>query len=169
MHFHLNELAEKVDISPSALSQIERSKSFPSIFTLKSIADALHTSVGELVGENEAIENNPVVFKNDIKLVGQNTTGTIVFLLSNPDRNKQMDAFLVRFARASGLDGLIKGRYGQVFCHVLSGEVRFDLDGKSFFLKQGDNVSFQAKLPFNAINNSEGLSELLWVQSPPNA
>ena len=167
LNLHLNEIAERVEISPSALSQIEKSKSFPSVLTLKSIADALHTTIGELVGENDSMTNNPVVLKNDIKYVDQNNTGTITFLLSNHDSNKHMDTYLVRFPKASGIDGLFKNKHGQVFCHILSGEIRFDLNDKSFALKQGDNIYFNAKLPYHAINNSDGISELLWVQSPP--
>lgn len=168
LKLHLNELAEKVDISPSALSQIENSKSFPSILTLKSIADALHTTIGELVGENESMTNNPVVLKNEIKYIGQNSSGTIVFLLSNHDSNKHMDTHLVRFSKASGIEGLFKSKNGQVFCHVLSGEIRFDLNDKTYILNQGDNIYFNAKLPHNAINNAENVSEMLWVQSPPS-
>ncbi|MBV5343778.1 helix-turn-helix transcriptional regulator, partial [bacterium] len=44
----LNDLAKRVGISPSALSQIEKAKTFPSIITLKLIADNLQTTVGEL-------------------------------------------------------------------------------------------------------------------------
>lgn len=167
MDMHLTELAERVDISPSALSQIEKSKSFPSIATLKSIADALHTTIGDLVGENETMSFRPVILKNDMVYLEQNPTGTIVFLLSDHDQGKQMDTFLLRFARSSGIDGLFRGRNGQVFCHVLSGEIRFDLGNKSYMLKQGDNIYFSTKTTFNAINNSEGISEMLWVQSPP--
>ena len=126
----LNELAEKVGISSSALSQIEKSKSFPSILTLKSIAENLHTTVGELVGENESLGNNPVVCKKDIKYIDQNKSGTIIYLLSNHDLNKQMDTYLVRFAKASGIEGFFTHAYGQIFCHILSGEIRFDLEGK---------------------------------------
>jgi len=167
LRLHLNELAEKVGISPSALSQIEKSKSFPSILTLKSIAENLHTTVGELVGENESLNNRPVVYKNDIKYIDQNKSGTIVYLLSNHDLNKQMDTYLVRFAKASGIEGLFVQAYGQIFCHVLSGEIRFDLEGQSYLLKQGDNIYLNAKATHNAINNCEGVSELLWIQSPP--
>lgn len=168
LKLHLNELAEKVGISSSALSQIEKSKSFPSILTLKSIAENLHTTVGELVGENESLGNNPVVCKRDIKYIDQNKSGTIIYLLSNHDLNKQMDTYLVRFAKASGIEGFFTNAFGQIFCHVLSGEVRFDLEGKSYLLKQGDNIYFNAKASHDAINNYEGVSELLWVQSPPN-
>ncbi len=168
LHLHLNELAEKVGISSSALSQIEKSKSFPSILTLKSIAENLHTTVGELVGENESLGNNPVVCKKDIKYIDQNKSGTIIYLLSNHDLNKQMDTYLVRFAKTSGIEGFFPNAFGQIFCHVLSGEVRFNLDGKSYLLKQGDNIYFNAKASHDAINNYEGVSELLWIQSPPN-
>lgn len=163
----LNGVAEKVGISPSALSQIEKSKSFPSILTLKSIADALRTTIGDLVGENDILPSNPVVLKKEIKFVDQNPSGTIVFSLNSPDPTRQMDSFLVRLAQASGTEGLFPNTHGQVFCHVLSGEIRFDLDETSYILKPGDNIYFNAKHPYNAINNTNGVSELLWVQTPP--
>jgi len=169
MDLHLTELAERVDISPSALSQIERSKSFPSIATLKSIADALHTTIGDLVGENETTSFRPVVLKDEMVYLEQNPTGTIVFLLSDHDSGKQMDTLLLRFTRNSGIDGLLRIRNGQVFCHILSGEIRFDLNNKSFILKQGDNIYFNTRTPHNAINNSKGVSEMLWIQSPPGS
>ena len=78
-----------------------------------------------------------------------------------------MDTYLVRFAKASGIEGLLTHAYGQFFCHVLSGEIRFDLEGKSYLLKQGDNIYFNAKAAHDAINNYEGVSELLCIQSPP--
>jgi transcriptional regulator with XRE-family HTH domain len=166
--FHLNELAEKVGISSSALSQIEKSKTFPSIFTLKSIADNLHTSVGELVGENDSLGSNPVISKKDIKFIEQNKSGTIIYQLSHNDINKQMDTFLVRFAKASGIEGFFINSFGQVFCHILSGVIRFDLEGKIYILKQGDNIYFNAKASYDVVNNSDGISEMLWIQSPPN-
>lgn len=164
----LNELAEKIGISPSALSQIEKAKSFPSIITLKNIADKLHTTVGELIGENDSLANNPVVYKSDIKFIDQNKSGTLFYLLSQHDANKQMDTYLVRFSKASAIDGFFASAFGQIFSYVLSGEIRFDLDGKSFVLKSGDNIYFNAKSQFNAINYFDGVSEIIWVQSPPS-
>jgi len=167
LNLNLNELAEKVGISPSALSQIENSKSFPSILTFKSIAENLHTTVGELMGENEAIASNPVIFKKDIKLVNQNHSGTLVYLLSHHDINKQMDTYLLRFSKASGIEGFFTNNFGQVFCHVLSGMIRFDLEGRQYLLKPGDSMYFNSKDSYDVINSNDGLSELLWIQSPP--
>ena len=167
-NLQLNELAEKIGISPSALSQIEKAKSFPSILTLKNIAEKLHTTVGELIGENDSLTNNPVVYKSDIKYIDQNKSGTLFYLLSQHDANKQMDTYLIRFSKASAIDGFFASAFGQIFSYVLSGEIRFDLDGKSFVLKPGDNIYFNAKSQFNAINYNDGISEIIWVQSPPH-
>jgi len=168
LSLNLNTLAEKVGISSSALSQIEKAKSFPSIFTLKSIAENLHTSVGELIGENDSLTNNPVITKKEIKYIDQNKSGTIIYFLSHHDTNKQMDTYLIRFAKTSGIEGFFANSHGQIFCHVLSGEIRFELEGKAYALKQGDNIYFNARSPHDAVNNFDGLSELLWIQSPPN-
>jgi transcriptional regulator with XRE-family HTH domain len=168
LNLQLNELAEKIRISPSALSQIEKAKSFPSIFTLKTIADKLHTTVGELIGENESLANNPVVYKSEIRFIDQNKSGTLFYLLSQHDVNKQMDTYLVRFSKASAIDGFFNSAFGQIFSYVLSGEVRFDLNGKTFVLQSGDNIYFNAKSQFNAINYFDGISEIIWVQSPPH-
>ena len=167
-NLQLNELADKIGITSSALSQIEKAKSFPSIFTLKTIADKLHTTVGELIGENESLVNNPVVYKSEIRFIEQNKSGTLFYLLSQHDANKQMDTYLVRFSKASAIDGFFTSSFGQIFSYVLSGEIRFDLNGKTYILKPGDNIYFNAKSQFNAINYFDGISEIIWVQSPPH-
>ena len=115
LNLQLNDLARKVGISSSALSQIEKAKAFPSIITLKSIADNLHTSVGELIGENETLSNNPVVKRDEIKYVEKNDTGTEIYLLSHHDMNKQMDTYLVRFVKDSDMKGLLAANLGQTF------------------------------------------------------
>ena len=51
LSMQLNDLARKVGISSSALSQIERAKAYPSILTLKLIAENLQTQVSTFLGE----------------------------------------------------------------------------------------------------------------------
>ena len=167
-NLHLNELADRVGISSSALSQIEKSKSFPSLITLKHIAEQLHTTVGELIGENDKLVSNPVVLRNEMKYVDQNRSGTIIYLLSRHDINKYMDTYLVRFAKASDIEKFFSNYRGQVFCHIISGEIRFKIEEKIFSLKQGDSVYFNAKASKEIVNNFDGLSEMLWIQSPAN-
>ena len=82
LNLPLNDLAKRVGITPSALSQIENAKSFPSIVTLKAIAEHLKTTVGDLIGENELMGKNPILKKQDVKLIEKCGDGVEIFLLS---------------------------------------------------------------------------------------
>src|SRR5438552_16648853 len=55
----LRELARRLNISPSALSQIETGKSRPSVSTLYSIVTELGISLDELFGSREATRSAP--------------------------------------------------------------------------------------------------------------
>ena len=168
LNLQLNDLAKKVGISPSALSQIENAKAFPSIITLKSIAQNLNTTVGELIGENESLSKNPVVHRNEIKFVEKNQTGTEIYLLSHHDVNKHMDTYLLRFDKDSDLNDLFPNNYGQVFCFVNSGEIKFDLNDKVYLLGTGDSIYFNSKASYSVKNIADNISELLWIISPPS-
>jgi transcriptional regulator with XRE-family HTH domain len=168
LNLQLNDLARKVGISPSALSQIEKAKAFPSIITLKSIAENLHTTVGELIGENESLSNNPVVHKDDMKFVEKNDSGTEIYLLSHHDINKQMDTYFIRFVKGSDLAGMFTNNFGQIFCYVISGEINCDLDGKIYRIGLGDSIYFNSKVPYIVKNNTENNGELIWIISPPS-
>lgn len=164
----LSELAQKVGISSSALSQIEKAKAFPSILTLKSIAENLHTTVGELIGENEILSNNPVVLSKDIKFVEKNASGTEIYLLSHHDVHKQMDTYLIRFIPDSNLDGLFTNIFAQIFCYITSGELSFELDEKRYSLCAGDSLYFNSKSRYNAFADKAAPCELLFIFSPPS-
>lgn len=136
MQISLGELARRVGVSASALSQIENSKSVPTIVTLKAIAESLHTSVGELIGENEAITKNPLVRFEEKTLAGNNESGTTVYLLSNPGNLKQMETCLLQFNEGANGDDIMRLHPGQEFCYVLQGELEFRLEDKNTFFRK---------------------------------
>jgi transcriptional regulator with XRE-family HTH domain len=159
----LNDLAKKVGISSSALSQIERAKSFPSIITLKLIAENLQTTVGELIGENESVASNPVFRKDEILQICENESGAEMFLLSQHDLNKQVDPFLMRFQPKSNSTDLFKTVSGYLYGFVLTGEVQFEIDNKSYVIQPGDSIYFNTKRNFRFENVYNGVSEVLCV------
>lgn len=161
----LGDLAKKVGISASGLSQIENSKSFPTIFTLKSIAENLHTTVGELIGENESLSNNPVIRQNERKFIETNQSGTEIYLLSQHDLNKQMDTYLLRLNPNSNIDQQFNHHFGQIFGFVLSGELQFLLDNEIYNLQPGSSLYFNAKQNYKIINISGQNAEILWVST----
>lgn len=168
MHMQLNDLSRKVGISSSALSQIENAKAFPSIVTLKTIAEKLNTTVGELIGENETLTKNPLIKREDKKFVKENESGTSLFLLSHHDPLKQMETYLVEFAKNSDARDIFNEHPGQEFCYILKGKVNFILDSKEYQLAEGDSLYFNSNIPHSAENGSKSNSFMLWIVTPPN-
>jgi transcriptional regulator with XRE-family HTH domain len=166
-NIQLNDLAKRVGISASALSQIENAKSSPSIVTLKHIAECLNTTVGELVGENENLSQDPLVRFDEMRFLRANADGSRLFALSNHEPHKQMDNFLISFSEKSTIEGLFPLHRGQVFCRVSEGTFKFHLDEVEYELRKGDNFYFDNVLS-HRVQLSEGTSgELLWIVTPP--
>lgn len=163
----LNELARKVGISSSALSQIENAKAFPTIITLKSIAENLNTTVGELIGENET-ENIPLVRQKEMQLIATNEFGADIYKLSNQTLNKQMETYLLRFPEKSNSMGMFGKLTGQIFCYITKGEIQFELDHQTYNLEEGDSVYFNARRNFRFLNVSKNTAEMLFVSSSKN-
>jgi transcriptional regulator with XRE-family HTH domain len=163
LSMQLNDLAKKVGISSSALSQIERTKTYPSIITLKLIAESLQTTVGELIGENESVANEPVLRKDQILSICENESGAEMFLLSQHDLNKQVDPFLLRFQHKSNSTDLFKTVSGYLYGYVLTGEIQFEIDSKSYVIQAGDSIYFNTKRNFRFENINDGISEILCV------
>jgi len=162
----LNDLARKAGITPSALSQIEKAKTFPSIITLKQIADNLQTTVGELIGENESLFNNPVFRKEENIGIDTNTSGTEVIMVSQHDVSKQMETFILKFTFNSDSLDLLNQFKGQIFGYLLSGEILFEIDNKSYVVLPGDSIYFNCKRNFKIQNIYNGESQLLCTAIP---
>ncbi len=165
---HLGDLAAQVGISPSALSQIERAKAFPSVLTLKSIAGHLDTSVGELIGESDYKANiSPVVRRGEEKEIKKTDQGTILFGIDLPFLNKQMHPFIVECSGTSDFIEILENKVGQIFCMVLSGEIEFLLDQDNYHLNEGDSIYFSSKVNYNAMSIGDKKARVLVVVSPP--
>ena len=168
LQLQLNDLAKRVGISASALSQIENAKAFPSIVTLKNIADSLHSTVGELIGENESLSQNPLITGNEIKFIERNTSGSEFYLLSHHDQHKQMETYLIKFVNESDINGFFGPLSGQVFCYVIKGVFDFYLDEVLYKLEQGDSFYFNSVLPLRVKLSDSEKGELIWVMTPPS-
>ncbi|TLX78338.1 helix-turn-helix domain-containing protein [Labilibacter sediminis] len=163
LHLQLNELAKMVGISSSALSQIEKAKALPSITNLKLIANHLHTTVGELIGENEALSNNPLKKYSDISFVEENKSGCSSYLLSNHGPNKHMDTLMLKLKPNATSEGVIHLHPGQTFVFVLSGEVSLELDEKKYLLSDNDSFYLNSNRPYEICNAIDLESRVLLV------
>lgn len=167
LNIQINNLAGSIGVTPSLISQIERAKAFPSIITLKKIADALQTTVGILVGENETYSKNPLVKYNERKIVQTNGQGTTLYLLSNHDQQKLMETYLFEFKPKSSSENLINPMPGQSFYYVLSGSFSIEINSQHFQLSMGDSFYFNSGYKHVIINAGKSEALLLWVSTNP--
>jgi len=167
LNIQINDLATTISVTPSLISQIERAKAFPSIVTLKKIADALQTTVGNLIGENDTYTKKPVVTYSERKLVQSNSNGTTLYLLSHHDQQKVMEPHLIVFPPDGNSENLINAIAGQSFYHVLQGSLKIEMNFHTYLLDQGDSFYFNARYKHTIYNIGGMEANLLWISSHP--
>jgi transcriptional regulator with XRE-family HTH domain len=164
-----NDLAKQVGVTSSLISQIERAKAFPSILTLKKIADALQTTVGELIGEHATFIENPLLEAKDRKFAKKNRNGANVYLLSHHDTQKQMDPFIIDFEPNGNSSQIMTPKNPrQEFCFVLKGKFEVKLGDKKYNLNERDSFYFFSNREHLFKNISNDQAQLLWVVNQSN-
>ncbi len=166
--YGLREFAGKVDVSASFISQVENGKINPSLAKFKNIADALNTTVGQLIGENQNPVKSVIVKKNERKYADHLGDGINIYMLATPDPIKQMEPLLIKMDRSatSGKDRY--QHYGQEFVLVLKGKLEISLNEKKYILNKGDSIYFNSNVPHSFRNIYENETEVIWVVTPPS-
>ena len=167
--FQMKELSEKIGVTSSLISQIESGKAFPSIVTLKKVANALHTTVGELIGENEDLVHRPLLKSTERRFVKENKNGTSLFLLSRHDPSKRIEPYIIEFIKNSDSADIMTSNYpGQEFCFILKGKFHAIVNEQEFIINEGDGFYFNSSRPHYFKNTSETKAEILWIITPHN-
>ncbi|TCO09920.1 helix-turn-helix domain-containing protein [Natronoflexus pectinivorans] len=163
----LGEVARLAGISSSALSQIENAKAFPSIITLKSVANAIGSTVGELIGENEMAAPAPIVPDQDKVLVDKNETGAALYMLTHREEGRIMGAYQVVLEKGASSGDWMKKHSGQEFSYIVAGEVTFFVDDQTYAMKKGDSLYTNSQKRREVVNSGSSMAEVLWVITPP--
>ena len=165
----VKELSAQIGVTPSLISQIEKGKAFPSIVTLKKIAEALQTTVGALIGENENLGQHPLLTSKERRFVKKNKNGTSLHMLSYHDPTKQIEPYIIQFKKKSTSEGIMTSNFpGQEFCFVLKGSFETIVNEEQYSLDEGDGFYFNSIQPHQFKNISEKEAELLWIITPNN-
>ena len=167
--FQIKELSIKIGVTSSLISQIEKGKAFPSIVTLKKVSEALQTTVGELIGENENSIKHPLVKPNERRLVKVNAGGTSSHLLSNHIPGKQIEPYIIKFNKLSSSKKIMTSNFpGQEFCYVLKGGFEVTIEDHKYNLSEGDGFYFNSNKFHLFKNISDEEAEILWIITPNN-
>jgi transcriptional regulator with XRE-family HTH domain len=180
----LRELARRLDVSPSLVSQIETGKIQPSVRTLYAIVSELGLSMDEifeLVGSTEAAIAPAVVARSAVDALPPLTANRVVrgaedrrvIELESGVRWERMAAWSdpdVEFIVAvygvggsSSADGKLMRHAGREFGLVLSGTLSVTVGFEDHMLGPGDSITFESTTPHRLRNDGADEARAIWV------
>jgi transcriptional regulator with XRE-family HTH domain len=163
----LRELARRLGISPSALSQIETGRSRPSVGTLYAIVSELELSLDELFGSRRAAvepEDASVVQRHgDRKGLELESGVRWERLTPTPERETDFLYVVYEVGGASSREGTHMRHTGREYGIVLSGRLRVTIGfDEEHELGPGDSIAFDSSRPHRLENAGAEPVEAIW-------
>lgn len=158
------DLASRVDVSPSFISQLERGRTGATIGTLMRIVTALGISMADLFGD-ERPHTNRVLTRGD-RPVLESADGFHKTLLSQrPIKN--IEACIGEFEPgASTGTQLYTHGDSQEIVLVLRGRITCYLEDSEFEMTVGDSLEYRSSERHGIRNTGTEDAEVLWMVSP---
>ncbi|MGI6553308.1 MAG: cupin domain-containing protein [Clostridia bacterium] len=160
----LKDLAEKVSLTASFLSQVERNLAEPSITSLRKIAEALEVPIFYFLLDDE--HSSPVVRKNERKIL-KFPESHVVFELLSPDLNRQMEVMLARLEVGAVSCNEPLSHPGEECIFVLEGKMDIEIGEERYVLEEGDSIYYFAAIPHRITNIGKGELVFLSAITPP--
>ncbi len=163
----LRDLAGRVDLSASFLSQIEQGKASPSIENLKKIANCLDVRVSYLIEDDEAKKNTDVMRKNERHVIESIDSNTKISLLTSSDIEKNMEPILYEIAPGGESGRDYYTHPGEEFIFILEGTLEIYINEMAHSLNEGDSLYFKSTQKHRFVNNGDRVAKAIWVVTPP--
>jgi transcriptional regulator with XRE-family HTH domain len=173
----VRELARRLAISPSAISQIETGKMQPSVRTLYAFVSEFGVTVDEVLFDQappqsaSASESSPAA--PGPALAVQRAEGRPAITLDSgvtwerlmfwADEDVEFIEATYAPGGASGPDDALVRHSGHEFGHVLSGTLRVVVGFEEFVLGPGDSISFPSSTPHRLGNEGSEPARAIWV------
>lgn len=160
----LNDLANKIGLTKSFLSQVERGRKVPSIACLMKVADALDQPVGGFFASAFPNELVSIVRRNERRPFVRRGAGRGFNYesVSYKRTSKTMEAFIMRPPRTT-TDGLFFDHEGEELVFVLRGVIELRLKDRTYVLQAGDCSYFDSTIPHIHRNVGREQAEALVV------
>jgi transcriptional regulator with XRE-family HTH domain len=172
----LRELARRLAISPSALSQIETGRSRPSVGTLYAIVSELDMSLDELFGSPRAVAAGPepgagpaeagasvVQRRDERKGIDLESGVRWERLTPTPEHDADFLYVVYEVGGASSRPGTHMRHMGREYGLVLSGRLRVTIGfDEQYELGPGDSIAFESSRPHRLENVGQEPVEAIW-------
>ena len=177
----LRELARRVDVSPSFISQIELGKANPSVGTLYSIVSVLGTTLDDLIGDpsddagpelvDATLADGPPGAWPRVDVPVQPAEGRrrvemsgVVWEWLTHDHDPYVDFLHVEYAPGSSScapDQLMR-HGGREYGHLVRGRLDVQVGFESYSLGPGDSIHFDSSTPHRLSNPYDEPCTAVW-------
>ncbi|MDP3048298.1 MAG: helix-turn-helix domain-containing protein, partial [Thermodesulfovibrionales bacterium] len=156
------ELADKVDLTPSFISQLENNQISPSLSSFLQIAEALGISPTDLLQKEKKRDGVDWLFKKDHTLQSllKKEDGYSLFNIVSNDKTS---AYLTVINAGAELDNHFLNSKKNELIHVLKGTVSVKIENSEKMLSPGDSIYLKHSLPSVWKNASDEETELLVI------
>jgi transcriptional regulator with XRE-family HTH domain len=172
----LRELARRLNLSPSLISQVETGKSQPSISTLFAMVGELEVPVNEVIWDADAPDSDSrsssqsqaIASQSPLQRANQRLSIHIDSgvswqrLTSQPDHD--VDFLLLRYepgGQSTAPESLMRHN-GKEYGYILGGRLRVTIGFESYELGPGDSISFDCTEPHRLAAVGDRAVEAVW-------
>ena len=154
-------LAELCELSPNAISLIERGKSSPNVSTLHRLATALQVHITAFFEVRQ--ESARLVLSRTGERPASGHQKTLLESLGSGLAEQLMDPFEVTLQPGAGSGRQVMSHRGQELVYCLQGELEYTVEGRSYLLGAGDALMFDALLLHSWRNPGQSSARFLMV------
>ena len=171
----LRELARRLEVSPSLVSQIETGKTQPSVRTLYAIVNELGVSLDDVFArENGRVRTtrgkgkkragaDPVQRAHDRSVIDLGSGVHWERLTTWNDRDVDFLYAIYEPGGASSPDESLVRHNGREFGIVVSGSLGVTVGFDEYVLEPGDSISFDSSVPHRLHNDGDQVVNAIWV------
>ena len=157
-------LAAAAGVSPSFLSQLENGRTNASVASLRKIADALGVTPATLLDASTGHTRGVLRAADRPTLPLEGAEKFVVSLA--PLRNLEVYSGSFAPGGSTGPDAYTHGN-AQEFFVVVAGTITLELGDERYVMHKDDSIEFLSSMPHRMVNESDGIAEVLWINSPP--
>jgi mannose-6-phosphate isomerase-like protein (cupin superfamily) len=172
----LAQVAELAGVSTSFVSQVERGVANPTLSTLKALVEALGSSIGSLLEDDELSDGSAAKSREDngvaVLRAGQRRRivypgSSIANELLSPSLQRKMEIIWVEAAPGASSGGHPHMHEGEECGVVISGEMNFKVGDTECVLGPQDAIYFSSHLPHQWENAGTEPLIAIWIITPP--
>lgn len=165
----IKELSKKTNLTSSLISQVERNLISPSLNSLTKISGALKVPIVSFFTE-ATLKPCPITRKKQRKKTVIFSSSHVIYQLLSPDPDRKIEFLSVEIEpeEDENDENELIMHTGEECGYVIKGELEVRLGKERYYLKEGDSIYFQSRIPHRFKNTGKGKAISIWAMTPPS-